>query len=63
MDVLASLDYWVVTPVDEDMDRVIPVGEPPWFAVSNPEGIVAFFRDESDALRFRLAEINRELNG
>lgn len=37
-----------------------PVG---WFAVSNDEGIIAYFREESDAFRFRLAEINRKLNG
>jgi hypothetical protein len=34
-----------------------------WYAVSNDEGIVAYFGKEDDALRFRLAEINRVLNG
>lgn len=34
-----------------------------WYAVSSPKGIVAYFGMEADALRFRLAEINRELNG
>ena len=34
-----------------------------WYAVANDDGIVAYFGSESDALRFRLAEINRELNG
>lgn len=34
-----------------------------WYTVSNPHGIIAYFGDESDALRFRLSEINRELNG
>lgn len=34
-----------------------------WFAVCNDEGIVAYFADEPTAFRFRLAEINRELNG
>lgn len=34
-----------------------------WYAVSNTHGIIAYFGSESDALRFRLGEINRELNG
>ena len=34
-----------------------------WYAVSNNYGIVAYFGNESDALRFRLSEINRVLNG
>lgn len=34
-----------------------------WYGVSNDKGIIAYFGDESDALRFRLGEINRELNG
>jgi hypothetical protein len=35
-----------------------------WYAVSHEDrGIVAYFADESDAFRFRLAEINRQLNG
>ena len=34
-----------------------------WWAVSNDEGIVAYFGSEADAFRFRLAEINRALNG
>lgn len=34
-----------------------------WYAVSNTHGIIAYFGNESDALRFRLGEINRELNG
>lgn len=34
-----------------------------WFAVSNADGIVAYFGTETDAYRFRLAEINRALNG
>ena len=38
-------------------------GPKDWFAVSNDSGIVAYFGKESDALRFRLDEINRELNG
>lgn len=38
-------------------------GPADWFAVSNDDGIVAYFGDESAAFRFRLAEINRALNG
>lgn len=34
-----------------------------WRAVANDDGIVAYFGTESDAFRFRLAEINRALNG
>ena len=36
-----------------------------WWAVvsDNAGGIVAYFADEASAMRFRLAEINRTLNG
>ncbi len=34
-----------------------------WYAVSNNDGIIAYFGNESDAFRFRLSEINRILNG
>lgn len=34
-----------------------------WWAVSNDDGICAYFANEGDAFRFRLAEINRALNG
>ena len=34
-----------------------------WYAVANDDGIVAYFGKEADAYRFRLAEINRTLNG
>lgn len=34
-----------------------------WYAVCNTDGIVAYFGKEEDALRFRLSEINRALNG
>jgi hypothetical protein len=34
-----------------------------WYAVSNDDGIIAYFGNEADAFRFRLAEINRVLNG
>lgn len=34
-----------------------------WWGVANEDGIVAYFGREADAFRFRLAEINRALNG
>jgi hypothetical protein len=37
-------------------------GPAEWYAVSGPNGIVAYFQKESDALRFRLDTINRLLN-
>lgn len=33
-----------------------------WYAVASDEGIIAYFTNEKDAYRFRLSEINRELN-
>lgn len=38
-------------------------GPKDWYAVSNNDGIVAYFSTETDACRFRLNEINRLLNG
>lgn len=54
------LEKWSVLPPGEWQNDI---GPPDWFAVANDDGIVAYFGDESAALRFRLAEINRELNG
>lgn len=34
-----------------------------WFWVCNDDGIYAYFGKEADAFRFRLAEINRRMNG
>lgn len=34
-----------------------------WFYVANEIGVCAYFGKEEDAFRFRLAEINRRLNG
>lgn len=34
-----------------------------WYAVSNDEGIIAYFRDEKDAFAYRLNKINQILNG
>jgi hypothetical protein len=33
-----------------------------WYAVSNNKGIIAYFGNESDALRFRLSYVNALLN-
>lgn len=37
-------------------------GPKDWFAVCNDEGIIAYFGDETDAFRFRLDYINRQMN-
>jgi hypothetical protein len=39
-------------------------GPKDWWAVSTDEdgGIIAYFRDEADAFRYRLDYINRKLN-
>jgi len=37
-------------------------GPKDWWAVSNDGGIKAYFGNEKDAFRWRLAMINRELN-
>jgi hypothetical protein len=40
------------------------VGPKGWYAVSVLDrGILAYFQEESDAFRWRLAEINRIMNG
>lgn len=38
-------------------------GPKDWWAVCNDDGILAYFRDAASARRWRLSEINRELNG
>lgn len=55
------LDEWAVHAPGMWENDVGPKG---WWAVSSANsGIVAYFADEDDACRFRLAEINRALNG
>jgi hypothetical protein len=39
------------------------IGPKAWWAVANTDGIVAYFGTREDAFRWRLAMINRELNG
>lgn len=54
------LEEWVVmAPAQWDN----PLGPKGWYAVTNSEGIVAYFAHEVDALRFRMYEIGRILNG
>jgi hypothetical protein len=38
------------------------VGPKDWWAVSNEDGIKAYFGDEADAFRWRMDQISRELN-
>ena len=59
LDLKEALDQWTV------YDPGYWVGDGPkcWYAVANNDGIVAYFEDVVDASRFRLAEINRALNG
>lgn len=33
-----------------------------WYGVSNNDGIIAYFGDETDAFRFRISCINARLN-
>ena len=60
MNLTCLLESWsVLDPAQWDNDD----GPPGWYAVCNDDGIVAYFCEEDDALRFRLSEINRALNG
>jgi hypothetical protein len=54
------LEIWSVIPPGQWENNI---GPKDWFAVANDVGIVAYFGEEADAFRFRLAEINRALNG
>ncbi len=59
------LESWFVQQIDEIHAELnqIPNLEG-WFSVGAADrGAIAFFHSEADALRFRLAEINRMLNG
>jgi hypothetical protein len=52
-------DWAVMAPGTWENDD----GPEDWYAVTDANGIVAYFGNEDDAMRFRLAEINRALNG
>lgn len=59
-DIDALLDEFQVEDMDDmEEPHTVPDG---WYAVSNGDGIIAYFGSESDACRYRLAEINRRLN-
>lgn len=59
-DLDSMCEVWVVFPPGSWENDVGPKG---WYAVANEGGIVAYFGKADDAFRFRLAEINRALNG
>jgi hypothetical protein len=65
-----TLDDWLgeisVMAVDDmDTRKEIGLGSvfDTWYAVVTEDGITAYFASEQSALRYRLAEINRRLNG
>ena len=51
-----------VTPVKDLEDHVTSPYLMEWYAVSNTEGIIAYFGEEKEAQKFRLGYINRLLN-
>jgi hypothetical protein len=53
------LETWSVLPPGTWENKTVPKG---WYAVTNDEGIVAYFARNIDAHRFRLDAINRILN-
>lgn len=63
---LAKIHVGEVNDLD-DTERPDDAGREPdlggWFYVCDDDGIIAYFAHEVDALRFRLAEVNRHLNG
>jgi hypothetical protein len=54
------LEMWSVLAPGQWDNTEGPEG---WYAVCNDNGIVAYFADAPTAFRFRLAEINRAING
>jgi hypothetical protein len=58
------LDVWAVHDPGMWENELSPLLKD-WFAVSSDDagGIVAYFAEEKDAYRYRLDQINRELNG
>lgn len=60
------LEEYAVMEVDEQMNEANGrrlSGILGWWAVVDDNGAYAYFGKEEDAFRFRLAEINRRLNG
>ena len=56
----AALERWQVLDPGMWENGQGPEG---WWAVSDDTGIVAYFGNETDAFRYRLAMVNRDLNG
>ena len=56
-----ALEHWHVGFTSPLQDKVPELAS--WYHVSNADGIVAYFATERDALRYRLARINLDLNG
>jgi len=63
---MKDLDYYL-----ENITVEFPLEYPPmhefanltdWYGVSNEQGIIAYFREDEDAFRFRLDYINNLLN-
>jgi hypothetical protein len=55
------LEQWdVLDPGMWENDQTKTLGD--WYAVTGPDGIVAYFGNETDAFRFRLDKVNRILN-
>lgn len=66
-DIDQLLEDWQVQQLDyEDMlfnnGKAVADYLKDWYIVVDIYGIVGYFAKETDALRFRLNEINRELN-
>lgn len=57
-----SLDCYLGNFSVVDPDHPDNQGPSGWWGFCNEDGIVAYFSTERAAFRFRLAEINRELN-
>jgi predicted lipoprotein with Yx(FWY)xxD motif len=53
------LEIWTVLPPGMwDNDQ----GPKDWYAVANDDGIKSYFGDEAPAYRWRMEQINREIN-
>jgi len=60
---MKTLDQWL-----ESVQVLTPgmwsneTGPANWYAVAHDDGIIAYFGNQTDALRFRLDYINHQLN-
>ena len=57
-----ALERWMVHAPMSQGGWENDTGPQEWWAVSNDDGIVAYFGDEMDACRYSLAMVNRDLN-